>query len=342
MANDLYDPYKYEGGKVTYKKEPIATSIDQGKLYTEPISTPIDQGTYPKTIPVSGNVTADDATKSRVSTRLERHLAKQDQSDITPAATPSTGGYTSESYQAALGALSDANGGDTLQSVYDQIVNRKPFSYNIDEDMMYRQYVDQYTNLGRLAMNDTIGQAAMLTGGYGNSYGQAVGQQQYDAYLQQLNGIIPDLYDRAYQRYMDEGTALQNKYAFMQANQPSSGGGGGITLPTEVQVPDGWTDADIIKFQKDHGLTPDGQWGPYTQRMYNRVYPNGENGKTPDTTNDTNGNDKGGVTYDPMSYESWSRKKEMGSREYGVSQFKTYQDYLADYKKSYNEYVNGK
>lgn len=207
--------------------------------------------------------------------------------------------YTSDNYQAALGALNGANGidgsGDTLQSVYDQIVNRKPFSYNIDEDMMYRQYVDQYTNLGRLAMNDTMGQAAMLTGGYGNSYGQAVGQQQYDAYLQQLNGIIPDLYDRAYQRYMDEGTALQNKYAFMQANPQyaggSTGGSSGGSLPTTVQNP-GLTRDEIIEFQKANGLTPDGEWGPYTQKMWNKVYP----GMTVVPKSDTTGNTTGDTT----------------------------------------------
>ena len=64
-------------------------------------------------------------------------------------------------------------------------------------------------------MMDAMGQAAALTGGYSSSYGQAVGQQQYNAYLQQLNEVVPELYGMAYQRYQDEGDALMNQYSMM-------------------------------------------------------------------------------------------------------------------------------
>jgi hypothetical protein len=66
-------------------------------------------------------------------------------------------------------------------------------------------------------MEDTMGQAAGLTGGYGSSYGQAVGQQQYDAYLQRLGEVYPELYSMAYGRYRDEGAALQQQYDMMFA-----------------------------------------------------------------------------------------------------------------------------
>ena len=64
-------------------------------------------------------------------------------------------------------------------------------------------------------MMDTMGQAAALTGGYGSSYGQSVGQQTYDAYLQNLNDVVPELYGQAYQQYADEGTKLQNQYSML-------------------------------------------------------------------------------------------------------------------------------
>jgi hypothetical protein len=64
-------------------------------------------------------------------------------------------------------------------------------------------------------MMDTMGQAASLTGGYGNTYGQAVGQQQYTAYLQQLNDIVPELYDRAYAHYQNEGQDMLNQYGLL-------------------------------------------------------------------------------------------------------------------------------
>lgn len=96
-----------------------------------------------------------------------------------------------------------------------QINGREPFSYNPTEDALYQILKDQYTQQGQMAMMDTMGQAAALTGGYGNSYGQAVGQQQYNAYLQQLTDVVPDLYDRAYGVYQQEGQNLQNQYAML-------------------------------------------------------------------------------------------------------------------------------
>lgn len=102
-----------------------------------------------------------------------------------------------------------------LKELYDQIVNRDPFSYDINKDMLYQQYANEYARNGKLAMMDTMGQAAALTGGYGSSYGQAVGQQTYNAYLQQLGDIVPDLYDRAYAHYQDEGDQLMQQYAMM-------------------------------------------------------------------------------------------------------------------------------
>ena len=93
-----------------------------------------------------------------------------------------------------------------------KIENRDPFSYNFNEDGLYQMYKDHYTQMGQMAMMDTIGQVAAMTGGYGNSYAQSVGQQAYNQQLAQLNNIIPDLYQMAYNRYRDEGQDLLNMY----------------------------------------------------------------------------------------------------------------------------------
>lgn len=127
-------------------------------------------------------------------------------------------------YQQAIAALQQASQNTPsyagtydakITELYDQIVNRDKFKYDLNSDMLYQQYKDQYVNLGQMAMKDTMGQAAALTGGYGSSYGQAVGQQQYDAYLQQLNNVIPDLYGQAYNQYQDEGAALMQQYGML-------------------------------------------------------------------------------------------------------------------------------
>lgn len=102
-----------------------------------------------------------------------------------------------------------------LDRLYDQITNRKPFQYDLNQDALYQQYKEQYQRLGRTAMQDTMGQAASLTGGYGSTYAEQVGQQAYNAYLQSLNNIVPELYDRAYGWYQDEGQDLYNRYGLV-------------------------------------------------------------------------------------------------------------------------------
>lgn len=104
-----------------------------------------------------------------------------------------------------------------INELFNKLLNRESFSYDTETDPLYKLYREQYINQGRLAMQDTMGQAAALTGGYGSSYSQAVGQQQYDAYLQKLNGVVPELYRLAYSRYQDEGDELKDQYNMYMA-----------------------------------------------------------------------------------------------------------------------------
>lgn len=99
-----------------------------------------------------------------------------------------------------------------LDSLYAAITGRKAFSYKASEDPLYRSAADRYIQNGRMAMRDTMGQAAALTGGYGSSYAQAVGQQQYDEYLRQLAQVLPQYYSMAWQRYEAQGQALRDAY----------------------------------------------------------------------------------------------------------------------------------
>lgn len=122
----------------------------------------------------------------------------------------------------ALDALEDSRPGEyesqydeELERLYDQILGRPDFSYNLGADPMYQQYRQQYMTQGRLAMEDTMGRAAGLTGGYGSSYSQNVGQQAYGQYLQGLNDAVPQLYALALNRYTAEGDALADRYAMV-------------------------------------------------------------------------------------------------------------------------------
>lgn len=101
-----------------------------------------------------------------------------------------------------------------ISDILDNILNRPKFSYTSEDmtnDDLYKMYRDQYMRQGNLAMRDTMGNAASLTGGYGNTYASAAGQQAYDNYVSMLNDKALDFYDRAYQRYNDEGQNLYNQ-----------------------------------------------------------------------------------------------------------------------------------
>lgn len=102
-----------------------------------------------------------------------------------------------------------------LDELMNSIMNRDKFSYDLNGDALYQQYKDKYIQQGKLAMADTMGQAAAMTGGYGSSYSQAAGQQAYQAQLDNLNDIVPELYQMALDRYNQEGQDLYNQYGMV-------------------------------------------------------------------------------------------------------------------------------
>ena len=102
-----------------------------------------------------------------------------------------------------------------LNDILQQIQNREKFSYDLNADALYNQYKDQYMLQGQQAMMDTMGQAQAMTGGYGNSYAQSVGQQAYQGHVQQLNDKIPELYQLALSQYQMEGDEMKDKAALI-------------------------------------------------------------------------------------------------------------------------------
>lgn len=125
-----------------------------------------------------------------------------------------------EAYQEALRRLEEAQAGaptldgaydDQVQALYDQVMNRKEFSYDLNGDALWQQYKDQHSTQGKMAMMDTMGQAAALTGGYGSSYAQNAGQQAYQGHLQQLSNRVPELYQLALSKYNNDQALLQDQ-----------------------------------------------------------------------------------------------------------------------------------
>ena len=109
-----------------------------------------------------------------------------------------------------------------LQELYDQIAGREAFSYDPEEDEMYKRYARLYAAQGAAAMEDTMGQATALTGGYGSSYAQAVGQQAYDRYLGELAALVPELRQAALAEYTQEGKALTDRYGLLRQQESAA------------------------------------------------------------------------------------------------------------------------
>lgn len=101
-------------------------------------------------------------------------------------------------------------------SLADQLQNRGEFRYNPADDPLWQGMKDQYVQGGQRAMEDTMGQAAALTGGYNSSYAQSVGQQQYNDFMTKLTAQLPAAYDRARAAYDAEGDDLLRQLSVAQ------------------------------------------------------------------------------------------------------------------------------
>ena len=96
-------------------------------------------------------------------------------------------------------------------AIYKQIQETPDFKYDFNEDAVFKALQEQYMKSGKLAAENVAGQAAALSGGYGNSYGATAAGQAYMGAIDDLYDVIPELSDRAYSRYQNEkAEALQN------------------------------------------------------------------------------------------------------------------------------------
>ena len=153
-----------------------------------------------------------------MATTKEDELLKQEEQTAqsaygyTPGSAVTQAQKRLEEYQQNRPAEYTSRWKDQMDGILGDILNRKDFSYDVKADPLYQQYRDQYTRNGQLAMRDTMGQAAQMTGGYGNSYAQQAGQQTYNGYMQGLTDKIPELYSLALQAYNNKQNDLLTRY----------------------------------------------------------------------------------------------------------------------------------
>ena len=90
-----------------------------------------------------------------------------------------------------------------IEQLLNEILTRGDFSYDAASDPLYKQYANMYNREGDRAMRETMAEAAAFAGGM-NSYAITAAQQAQNYYNSQLNDRIPELYQLAYQMYLQD------------------------------------------------------------------------------------------------------------------------------------------
>lgn len=111
-----------------------------------------------------------------------------------------------------------------IDRLTDRLLNRDPFRYNWSDDPLYRQYAARYQQAARQGMQDTMGQAQAMTGGYGNSYATAAANQAYQNQMAGLNDAAMDLYQMAADRYDQEGQEMRSNLAALEQREAANRG----------------------------------------------------------------------------------------------------------------------
>lgn len=92
---------------------------------------------------------------------------------------------------------------EETERILSEILNREDFSYNAENDPLYAQFKTMYNREGDRAIRDTLAEAAASAGGM-NSYAITAAQQANNYYASQLNDKIPELYQLAYEMYLQD------------------------------------------------------------------------------------------------------------------------------------------
>jgi hypothetical protein len=90
-----------------------------------------------------------------------------------------------------------------IEALLNEILNRGDFSYDVASDPLYKQYAQMYQREGDRAMKETLAEAAASAGGM-NTYAITAAQQANSYYGSQLNDKIPELYQLAYEMYLND------------------------------------------------------------------------------------------------------------------------------------------
>ena len=101
---------------------------------------------------------------------------------------------------------------DRVEALFNEYMNREEFEYDVSEDQLFQQALAAAMGSGKTAMQDTMGQASALTGGYGSTYATSAGNQAYNSFIEDAYNNLPEYYNMALQAYQMEGEELMQQF----------------------------------------------------------------------------------------------------------------------------------
>ena len=108
---------------------------------------------------------------------------------------------------------------DTITGLIDDILNREDFAYDPSTDPLYSQYRKQYAREGNRATADALGAAAAASGGMPSSYAQTAAGQAGNYYAAQLTDKIPELWQLAYDKYLNDYNMMLSDLGVVQGQE---------------------------------------------------------------------------------------------------------------------------
>lgn len=93
---------------------------------------------------------------------------------------------------------------DKKQELLQNVLNTPEFSYDPSTDQLYSAYRKQYAREGQRATQDALASAAAASGGQVSSYAANAAAQAGNYYSAQMTDKIPELYQLAYNKYLND------------------------------------------------------------------------------------------------------------------------------------------
>ncbi|MBQ8005202.1 MAG: hypothetical protein IJ303_02695 [Clostridia bacterium] len=110
---------------------------------------------------------------------------------------------------------------DKINALLDSLSQRQPFSYDPESDPLYGAAKKAYTREARRATADTLASASAAGGGVPSSYAVTAARQAGDYYASQLPDKMQDLYQLAYNQYVQEHNMKLSELSAVQSAEQS-------------------------------------------------------------------------------------------------------------------------